>query len=115
MVEKKKRNYFDLSNVEKQKNFLTAEEFPEGSYDHLFVKTDQLKIKALRGKKGNDIIATLIMRIKPFIRIFLGKWMVLTLHTMTLIVTSSLLINLKAEAPWSVKKAVHFFLVATGI
>ncbi|MFP7297386.1 cytosolic protein [Neobacillus niacini] len=32
MPEKDTKSYFDLSNVEKQKNFLTAEEFPEGPF-----------------------------------------------------------------------------------
>jgi hypothetical protein len=32
MSEKSSKSYFDLSNVEKRKNFLTAEEFPDGPF-----------------------------------------------------------------------------------
>ena len=90
MVDKKKRNYFDLSNVEKQKNFLTAEEFPEGSYGSSIRKDEPVENKSTPGKKDSVFIVHLITRIKRFIRIFLGKWMVLTLHTMILIVMSKL-------------------------
>ena len=80
----KKRNYFDLSNVEKQKNFLTAEEFPEGSYGSSIRKDEPVENKSTPWKKDSGFIVHLIMKIKRFIRIFLGKWTVLTPHTMTL-------------------------------
>lgn len=52
MAEKKSTNYYDLSNVEKQKNYLTFEEFPEGPYGSTIRKNDPVENKSTPWKEG---------------------------------------------------------------
>jgi hypothetical protein len=52
MDEKKERSYFDLSNVEKQKNFLTAEEFPEGPFGSPVGKDEPVENKNTPWQEG---------------------------------------------------------------
>jgi hypothetical protein len=51
MVEKK-QNYFDLSNVEKQKNFLTAEEFADGPYGSPIRQNEPVENKSTPWQEG---------------------------------------------------------------
>jgi hypothetical protein len=44
--------YSDVSTVEKQKNFLTAEEFPEGSYGSPHRADEPVQNKSTSWKKG---------------------------------------------------------------
>jgi hypothetical protein len=52
MPEKESRSYFDLSNVEKQKNFLTAEEFPEGPFGSPIGKDGPVQNKSTPWQEG---------------------------------------------------------------
>jgi hypothetical protein len=47
-----KKSYFDLSNVEKQQNFLTAEEYPEGPYGSPIGKDEPVQNKSTPWKEG---------------------------------------------------------------
>lgn len=46
--------YFDFSNVEKQKNFLTAEEFPEGSYGSPIRNDEPVENKSTPWQEGQQ-------------------------------------------------------------
>lgn len=52
MEDKETRSYFDLSNVEKQRNFLTAEEYPEGPYGSPIGETEPVENKSNPWKEG---------------------------------------------------------------
>ena len=52
MPEKKSRSYFDLSNVEKQRNFLTAEEFPDGPFGSPIRKDEPVQNKSTPWQEG---------------------------------------------------------------
>lgn len=52
MEEKDSSNYTELSNVEKQQNFLTAQEFPEGPYGSTFRVNDAVQNKSTPWKEG---------------------------------------------------------------
>jgi hypothetical protein len=55
MAEKESKSYFDLSNVEKQKNFLTAEEFPDGPFGSPIRKDEPVQNKASRKRRLREI------------------------------------------------------------
>ncbi|MGX6445420.1 cytosolic protein [Neobacillus sp. K501] len=52
MAEKKSPKYFDLSNVEKQKNYLTFEEFPEGPFGSPIRKNAPVENKSTPWEDG---------------------------------------------------------------
>ncbi|MED3624576.1 cytosolic protein [Neobacillus thermocopriae] len=52
MAKKDSKNYDDLSNVEVQRNFLTAEEFPEGPYGSPIRKDDPVELKSSPWQEG---------------------------------------------------------------
>ncbi|AZU63827.1 cytosolic protein [Neobacillus mesonae] len=52
MADKNERQYFDLSNVEKQRNYLTAEEFPDGPVGSPFRKDEPVQLKSTPWKEG---------------------------------------------------------------
>ncbi|ETI68692.1 hypothetical protein [Neobacillus vireti] len=52
MEEENSSKYTELSNVEKQQNFLTAQEFPEGPYGSTFRVNDTVQIKSTPWKEG---------------------------------------------------------------
>jgi hypothetical protein len=52
MPEKNSRSYFDLSNVEKRKNFLTAEEFPDGPVGSPIRKDQPVQNKSTPWQEG---------------------------------------------------------------
>lgn len=52
MPDKKSRRYFDLSNVEKRKNFLTAEEFPDGPFGSPIRKDEPVQNKSTPWQEG---------------------------------------------------------------
>ncbi|MDF2788873.1 MAG: hypothetical protein K0S80_1971 [Neobacillus sp.] len=52
MPEKNSKSYFDLSNVEKQKNFLTAEEFPDGPFGSPIRKDKPVQNKSTPWQEG---------------------------------------------------------------
>ncbi|WHX99841.1 cytosolic protein [Neobacillus sp. DY30] len=52
MPEKKSRSYFDLSNVEKRENFLTAEEFPDGPFGSPIRKDKPVQNKSTPWHEG---------------------------------------------------------------
>ncbi|WP_101845718.1 hypothetical protein [Halobacillus sp. Marseille-P3879] len=51
---KKNQKYTDFANVETQKNFLTAEEFPEGSFGHPKGKEDPVENKDTPWEDGQQ-------------------------------------------------------------
>ncbi|OLN22260.1 hypothetical protein BTO30_10960 [Domibacillus antri] len=50
----KKKEYRELSNVEKQRNFLTSEEFPEGPFGSPRGKTKPVENKSTRWEDGQQ-------------------------------------------------------------
>lgn len=46
MDEKEQREYSDFSNVEKQRNYLTAEDFPDGPYGSPIKRHDPVENKS---------------------------------------------------------------------
>ncbi|GHH97643.1 cytosolic protein [Neobacillus kokaensis] len=46
------REYFDLSNVEKQRNYLTAEEFPDGPLGSPIRQNEPVQLKSTPWKEG---------------------------------------------------------------
>ncbi|MFJ5713808.1 cytosolic protein [Neobacillus sp. NPDC093127] len=52
MEDKDSSKYTELSNVEKQQNFLTAQEFPEGPYGSTFRVNDTVQNKSTPWKEG---------------------------------------------------------------
>jgi hypothetical protein len=52
MAKNKSKNYSDLSNVEKQHNFLTAEEYPEGPYGSPIGKDEPVQNKSTEWQEG---------------------------------------------------------------
>ncbi|MBO1513745.1 hypothetical protein [Metabacillus bambusae] len=46
--------YTDFSNVEKQRNFLTHEDFPEGAYGSPYRKDDPVENKSTPWKEGQQ-------------------------------------------------------------
>lgn len=52
MTEKDSGKYTELSNVEKQHNFLTAQEFPEGPYGSSFKVNDPVQNKSTPWEEG---------------------------------------------------------------
>ncbi|MEW9051839.1 MAG: cytosolic protein [Neobacillus sp.] len=52
MEDKETKEYFDLSNVEKQKNYLTAEDYPEGPYGSPIGKNTPVENKSTPWKEG---------------------------------------------------------------
>ncbi|MDR7079038.1 hypothetical protein J2Y03_004095 [Neobacillus niacini] len=66
MAEEKSRNYFDLSNVEKQKNFLTAEEFPEGSYGSPINQDEPVENKSTPWQEGQRYYSAFNYEFKSF-------------------------------------------------
>lgn len=66
MADKKERNYFDLSNVEKQKNFLTAEEYPEGPYGSPIGKNEQVENKSTPWQEGQRFYSAFNYEDKTF-------------------------------------------------
>jgi hypothetical protein len=51
-MDEQKRQYFDLSNVEKQKNYITAEDFPEGPYGSPIRADEPVENKSTPWKEG---------------------------------------------------------------
>lgn len=66
MSEKESRSYFDLSNVEKQKNFLTAEEFPEGPLGSPINKDEAVENKSTPFQKGQRFYSAFNYEDKTF-------------------------------------------------
>ena len=52
MGKKDSKKYTELSTVEKQQNFLTAQEFPEGPYGSTIRKDEPVKNKSTPWKEG---------------------------------------------------------------
>lgn len=52
-----KRKYKELSNVEKQRNFLTAEELPEGAYGAPQGKNEPVENKGTPWKDGQQYMS----------------------------------------------------------
>jgi len=52
MAEKDSEQYSDFSNVEKQRNYLTAEEYPEGPYGSPIRANDPVENKSTPWKEG---------------------------------------------------------------
>ena len=52
MDEKDTEQYSDFSNVEKQRNFLTAEEFPEGPFGSPIRKNEPVQNKSTPWEEG---------------------------------------------------------------
>jgi hypothetical protein len=52
MTEKKEEKYTDLSNVEKRRNYLTFEEYPEGPYGSPMGSDEPVQNKSTPWKEG---------------------------------------------------------------
>lgn len=52
MIDKDSEKYTDLSTVEKQRNFLTAEEYPEGPYGSPIGKNEPVQNKSTPWQEG---------------------------------------------------------------
>ncbi|MDN3019808.1 cytosolic protein [Paenibacillus sp. BSR1-1] len=52
MADKEAEKYTEISNVEKQHNYLTAQEFPEGPYGSTFRKDDPVQNKSTPWEEG---------------------------------------------------------------
>lgn len=52
MAKKDREQYSDFSNVEKRENYLTAEEYPDGSYGSPLKKHDPVELKSTPWKEG---------------------------------------------------------------
>lgn len=52
MGDKKSEQYSDFSNVEKQRNYLTAEEFPDGPFGSPIRKDEPVELKSTPWKEG---------------------------------------------------------------
>ncbi|MCM3567582.1 cytosolic protein [Neobacillus mesonae] len=52
MADNNEREYFDLSNVEKQRNYLTAEEFPDGPFGSPIRQDEPVQLKSTPWKEG---------------------------------------------------------------
>ena len=83
MAEKDSKKYTELSNVAAQRNFLTAQEFPEGPYGSPFRKDEPVQNKSTPWKKGSAAIVPIIMNSNRFIKIYHAKWTVPIQHMMT--------------------------------
>lgn len=66
MPDRKSRSYFDLSNVEKQKNFLTAEEFPEGPFGSPISKDKPVENKSTPWLEGQRYYSSFNYEDKTF-------------------------------------------------
>ncbi|WP_078546716.1 hypothetical protein [Litchfieldia alkalitelluris] len=53
-MSQKDEKYTDFSNVETQRNFLTAEEYPEGPFGSSFRKEDPVQNKETPWKEGQQ-------------------------------------------------------------
>ncbi|WP_042353889.1 hypothetical protein [Bacillus rubiinfantis] len=52
MSNQEEQEYYDLSNVEKQQNYLTAEEFPDGPYGSPIRQDEPVVLKSSPWKDG---------------------------------------------------------------
>lgn len=52
MAKQDEEKYSDFSNVEKSKNYLTAEEFPEGPFGSTIRKDEPVELKSTEWKEG---------------------------------------------------------------
>lgn len=52
MAEKDAEKYGDFSNVEKQRNYLTAEEFPDGPFGSPIRQNEPVELKSTPWKEG---------------------------------------------------------------
>ena len=66
MPDKDSKSYFDLSNVEKQKNFLTAEEFPEGPFGSPRGKDEPVENKSTPWQEGQRFYSAFNYEDKTF-------------------------------------------------
>jgi hypothetical protein len=56
LMEKKER-YSDMTNVEKQRNFLTSEEFPEGAYGSPYKADEPVENKSTPWQDGQQYMS----------------------------------------------------------
>ncbi|MDQ0198867.1 cytosolic protein [Neobacillus ginsengisoli] len=64
MAEKDSKKYTELSNVEKQRNFLTAEELPEGPYGSPNGSNDPVQNKSTPWKEGQRFYSAFNYEVK---------------------------------------------------
>ena len=92
-MEKEEETYHDFSNVEKQRDYLIPEEFPEGPFGSAIAQDAPVRIKVPHGRKGNDIKVPLIMKINRCTKTYLENILVLIRHMMIRKKMNSLLIK----------------------
>lgn len=78
-----KEKYSDFSTVEKQKNFLTAEEFPEGPYGSPHRADEPVQNKSTPWKKGQRSIVLLTTNTNHSTKTFQDKTLARIRRTMT--------------------------------
>ncbi|MGG1676862.1 cytosolic protein [Neobacillus sp. NRS-1170] len=66
MADKEAEKYTELSNVEKQNNFLTAQEFPEGPYGSALRKDEPVQNKSTPWEEGQRTISAFNYEFKSF-------------------------------------------------
>ncbi|MEH7334176.1 cytosolic protein [Neobacillus drentensis] len=66
MADKKAEKYTEISNVEKQHNYLTAQEFPEGPYGSTFRKDDSVQNKSTPWEEGQRTYSAFNYEYKSF-------------------------------------------------
>lgn len=66
MADKDAEKYTELSNVEKQHNYLTAQEFPEGPYGSTFRKDEPVQNKSTPWEEGQRTYSAFNYEYKSF-------------------------------------------------
>ncbi|MGG3468077.1 cytosolic protein [Neobacillus pocheonensis] len=66
MADKDAEKYTELSNVEKQHNYLTAQEFPEGPYGSSFRKDKPVQNKSTPWEEGQRTYSAFNYEFKSF-------------------------------------------------
>ncbi|WP_223591907.1 cytosolic protein [Neobacillus bataviensis] len=66
MADKEAEKYTEISNVEKQHNYLTAQEFPEGPYGSTFRKDDPVQNKSMPWEEGQRTYSAFNYEYKSF-------------------------------------------------
>ncbi|MDP4157909.1 MAG: cytosolic protein, partial [Bacillota bacterium] len=73
-MDKDSKQYFDFTNVEKQKGYLTAEEFPEGPFGSPFRKDEPVQNKSTPWEEGQRYYSAFNYEVKSFHQDIPRQW-----------------------------------------
>ncbi|MDP4105992.1 MAG: cytosolic protein [Bacillota bacterium] len=73
-MDKDSKQYFDFTNVEKQKGYLTAEEFPEGPFGSAFRKDEPVQNKSTPWEEGQRYYSAFNYEVKSFHQDIPRQW-----------------------------------------